>query len=152
MTSKELLHEWEQCRAGLRKLAEAIPPGKESLAPVPGAMSLGDHVLHIASSDKTAADALTTTPGKWDWDTGLDTKRYPKLQDILTVLDEQSARIRAYLSSLTDAALASKIKTPWGETTVELFFFSWITHEAHHRGSLVTSLRVAGVTPPNIWG
>ncbi len=115
-------------------------------------MSLGAQVLHVASADKTAVDALTVTPGKWEWRTGVDAEHYPAVQDILAVLDEQSAKTRAYLASLGDAGVTAKIKAPWAEMTTEQFFVDWMIHEAHHRGNLVTSLRVAGVTPPNIWG
>jgi uncharacterized damage-inducible protein DinB len=149
----ELVRIWEERRANLRKLAEGIPEGREGYAIAPGLMSLGGHVLHILSAEKTAVDALTVTPGKWVWETGIDPVHYPSRQDIFAALERQSAETRKYLQSLSDARLAEQIKLPWGgEMTVEVFWVHWMTHDAHHCGSLVATMRAGGIEPPNIWG
>lgn len=151
MDSKILLHRWEQSRAAFRKLAEAIPAGKEGFRPTPETMSLVELVLHVASAEKTAVDALTVTPGQWHWDTGLDAKHYPTIDKALAALDHQTEETRRYLAGLTDDDLASKVKAPWAETTVEDLFYEWIIHEVHHRGNLITTLRLAGIKPPSVY-
>lgn len=151
MNTKVLLERWEASRGALRKVAEGIPPGKESFRPAPETMTLGELVLHVASAEKTLVDALTVTPGKWEWKTGIDLEHYPKVKDILGVVDRQTEVTRKYLEGLKDADLAARVKTPWSEPTLDDLWHEWIFHEVHHRGNLVTGLRVAGVAPPNIW-
>lgn len=149
----ELRKEWEGRRATLRKLVEGIPEGREDYCPAPGVMSLAGHALHILSAEKTAIDAMTVTPGKWEWATGIDAAHYPKREDVLGVLDRQSEVTRAYFDSLTDDMLTSPIKLPWGaEPTVEVFWLQWLTHDAHHCGNIITTMRAGGIEPPNVWG
>ncbi|HEY3313696.1 MAG TPA: DinB family protein [Bacillota bacterium] len=151
MDSKILLHRWEQSRAAFRKLAEGIPPGKEGFRPTPETMSLVELVLHVASAEKTAVDALTVMPGQWKWETGLDAKHYPTIDQALDALDRQSGETRKYLAALSDDDVASRVRTPWAETTIEDLFYDWIIHEVHHRGNLITTLRLAGVKPASVY-
>ncbi len=151
--AKDLLRRWEETRKATRALAAGIPAGKESHRPAPEVMPLGAMVLHVASAEKTGRDAQTVTPGTWEWKTGIDLEHYPKIADILAVLDRETETTRKFLAGLSDKDLAAKLKLPWGsESTVEDFWLDWILHEVHHRGGLIVGLRVAGVTPPNIWG
>ena len=153
MKPDELRGLWEDRRTVLRKLAEGLPDGREGYAPVPEAMSLAGHILHVVSAEKTAVDALTVTPGKWEWHTGIDPTHFPQREDILSAMDRQSAVTRAYLDGLTPEKLAAKVKLPWGsEPTVEVFWVQWLTHDAHHCGSVVAGMRAGGMVPPNIWG
>lgn len=151
MDSKTLLHRWEQSRAAFRKLAEGIPPGKEGFRPTPETMSLVELVLHVASAEKTAVDALTVTPGQWNWETDLDPKNYPTIDKALAALDRQTEATRRYLAGLADDDLATAVKAPWAEVTVEGLFYDWIIHEVHHRGNLITVLRSAGIKPPSVY-
>lgn len=153
MAGKTLLERWESCRADTRKVAAAIPEGREDFSPAPGAMSLGAHILHVISAERTALNALTATPGKWEWDTGIDLKHYPKIKDILGILDEESVGFRKYLAGLKPADLDKVAGMPWApKETVGDLWLDWIIHETHHRANVITSMRVAGITPPNIWG
>ena len=144
---------WEERRAILRKLAESIPEGKESFAVAPGVMSLAGHILHVLSAEKTALDALTVTPGKWDFKTEINPENYPRREDVLRVLDEQTVRAREYFDALTEEKMAEMVKLPWNkEYTIEVLWLEWMVHDAHHCGSFLTTMRAAGLKPPNIWG
>jgi uncharacterized damage-inducible protein DinB len=152
MKDQDLRRRWERSREALRAIAAGIPPGQEDFRPAPGTMSLGEHALHAASAERTARQALTTTPGQWEWQIGIDLKHYPEIDSILAVLDAETELTRAYMGNLGPPDLARLVKTPWGaEITIEDLWYEWILHEVHHRGNLVTSLRVLGVTPPSIW-
>ncbi|MCL6580023.1 MAG: DinB family protein [Firmicutes bacterium] len=153
MDVRKLTVVWEQERAMTRKLAAAIPAGKEKFQAAPGAMAAGLLVLHCLSAEKTAVEALGGTDGRWEWDQGLDLEHYPTVESILEVLDERTEATRRYFAGLSDADLGREVRLPWGEVwTLEEFWVKWMTHEAYHRGNLLTTLRVMGVEPPNIWG
>jgi len=153
VNARELLGIWEGRQAALRKLAEGIPEGQEGCRAAPGTMSLAEQVLHVISSEKTLRDVLTVTPGKWEWQTGIDAEHYPKRGDLLEVMDRESAETRNYLGSLTDGDLKTTVKPPWGgENTLEVMWVEWFTHDAHHCGSIVSTMRAGGIEPPNIWG
>jgi uncharacterized damage-inducible protein DinB len=55
----------------------------------------------------------------------------------------------AYYESLENEQFDRLIQTPWGaqEHMVQLIY-SFLTHETHHRGQLVTYLRLKGMQPP----
>ncbi|MDQ7793761.1 MAG: DinB family protein [bacterium] len=152
MKPAELRRLWEDRRAGLRKLAEAVPEGCEDQRAGPGTFSITAHILHLLSAEKTALDALTVTPGKWEWRTGIDSEHYPRRGDVLAILDEQTARARNYFGALTEEQMAATVKLPWGvEPTIEVLWVMWLTHDAHHCGSIVASMRAGGIEPPEIW-
>jgi len=148
---KDLVRRWEKSRKATRTIAAAIPAGKEDFRPAPETVTLGQQVLHVASGEKMVRDALTVTRGKWEWNTGIDLEHYSKTTDILAVLDRETEATRGYLTGLADTDLATLIKWPWGESTLGDLWYDGIFHEIHHRGCLVTGLRVAGVTAPKIW-
>ncbi len=153
MKVSELRSLWEGRRASLRKLAEGVPEGREDCRAAPGVMSLADHILHVLSAEKTAIDALTTTTGVWEWQTGIDSAAYPERKDILSILDAQTARGREYFAKLTDEELAARVKLPWGdEPSLEGFWVQWFMHDSHHVGSIVATMRAGGIEPPNLWG
>lgn len=153
MEIKTLVERWDDVSSGMRTLAAAIPAGKEGFRPAPGAMALAEQVLQCASAERTVIDALTVTPGEWVWNKGYNLENYPTIDAVLAVYDRQREATRRFLESLDAAKLAQVVKTPWGaEWTLERLWWEWIVHQAHHRGSLVVGLRVAGVEPPNIWG
>jgi len=153
MKVAELRQMWESRRASLRKLVQGFPEGREDCAAAPGVMSIGDHVLHVLSAEKTALDALTVTPGVWTWGTGIDSAHYPKRDDIVRALDEQTAKGRDYFAKLSEEQLADTVKLPWGEEySLEGFWVRWMAHDAHHIGSIVSAMRAGGIEPPNIWG
>ncbi len=153
MDAKTLLEMWDGNRKAFRQVVAGIPKGKENFEPGPGSMSLAALALHVVSADKTAVDALSGKTAKWEWDTGVNPSKYATVDGILGVLDAQTEETRKFIAGLGDAGIAKTAALPWGGSwTMERFWLEWILHETHHRGNLITGLRAAGVTPPNIWG
>jgi uncharacterized damage-inducible protein DinB len=157
MDAKKLLARWENGRKSLRTLAECIPTDScdcrdERFGVTPEAMSLGATVLHCASAEKSLRDSFTVTPGKLEWNTGINLEHFPLKKNILAVLDRETEITRKYLAGLTDTDLDKVVKLPWGEKNLGEVWLDWVGHEIHHRGTLIPTLRAAGVTPPSIWG
>lgn len=147
-----LMERWDTARQATLKVARAVPPGRESFRPDPAAMSLGEIVLHILSTERTVYDALSRPSGRWEWQKGFTPDRYPHIDGILEELAKQTALTRVYLLGLGDAELETHLDLPWGvRMTLDHLWYDFIVHEIYHRGNLVTTLRAAGVTPPNTW-
>jgi uncharacterized damage-inducible protein DinB len=129
-----------------RSVITGMQDGDMAFQPTPAQMSFGAQALHIASSYATLLDALQ---GKeWQWELGIDMEHYPTQEAILAKLDEGSRQVEAYLANLDPEALLQVIQTPWGaQETLLGLFLSWIAHEAHHRGQMVTYLRLKGYQP-----
>jgi len=152
MKPSELRQLWQDRRDTMRKLAGGLAEGNEQCRAAPGTMSVAEHILHALSAEKTAIDAITVTPGKWEWHTGIDAEHYPGLTGLRAAIDKQSAAAAEYFAGLSEDALAARVKLPWGpEPSVEVFWVQWFEHDAHHSGSAVSSLRACGIQPPNIW-
>ncbi|MDP2873534.1 MAG: DinB family protein [Bacillota bacterium] len=152
MDVKRMIRRWESSRAAMRKLAHAVPQGKEGFRPAEGSMSVGEMILHVLSGEKTAVDAFTVTPGVWEWQTGLDIEHYPTIGSIIEAMDRQTGATRAHFLTLSDADLAQTVKLPWGaEWTLDDLWYEWTVHEIHHRGSIITALRMIGTAPPNLY-
>lgn len=136
----------------MRKLAEAIPEGREGFRPAEGTMSVGEVILHVISGEKTAVDAFTVTPGVWQWETGLDIGHYPSTGAIIEAMDRQTEATRRYFCTLTGVDLEKAVKTPWGsELILGDLWYEWTVHEIHHRGSVITALRMMGIAPPDLY-
>jgi hypothetical protein len=103
---------WEQSREMTRKLAGAIPPGKEVFRAASGAMPAGLQVLHCISAERTAVAALTGPDGRWEWDQGLGLEHYPTVESILKALEEQTEATRRYFAGLSDEDLRREVRVP----------------------------------------
>ncbi len=139
-----------ECLRGERRLTRetvaAMSDGEIGFRPTEEQMTFGMQALHILSSYATLMEALR---GKgWNWDQGMNTERYPTLKAILELYDQESERLLTFVEGLAPQAVFEEIQTGWGakETLLQLLI-SWLAHEAHHRGQMVTYLRLAGKQP-----
>ncbi|HWI60536.1 MAG TPA: DinB family protein [Symbiobacteriaceae bacterium] len=148
MNIKEI---WLANLKGERKMTrEAVAnmtDGDLQFKPTEGQMTFGEQALHLISAQKTLVDAFQ---GKdWVWDQGYTLANFPTLDAVLKVFDEVTAFEVAFYEELQPEQYDRMIQTPWGtpEPMVKLMY-SFLTHEAHHRGQMVTYLRLKGMQPP----
>lgn len=130
-----------------RETVSAMADGDMAYRPTPEQMELGTQALHILSSYATLMEALS---GKgWNWDQGMTLSTYPTREAILELYDAETARLMSVVEGLASESLFEIIQTGWGakEALLQLLI-SWIAHESHHRGQMVTYLRLKGIKPP----
>lgn len=152
MKPSDLQRLWQERRDSLRKIADGLNEAELGARASPGTMSVAEHILHVLSAEKTAIEAFTTTPGIWEWRTGIDAQSYPGKAGVVAAIEQQSAKAKQYFAGLTEDKLAERVRLPWGsEPTLEGFWVQWFLHEAHHCGSAVSALRACGTQPPEIW-
>ena len=120
---------WEMESALTARLLEAIPDGKYDFRPDPGGRSLGEMAWHLAEVEGYLSDGVR--------------KGAVTLQDAV-----------ARPAKLTDADLDRD--NPFaGDRRLTIRDCLWgalLMHLIHHRGQLSLMVRLAGGTPPAIYG
>lgn len=137
--------------AGERRLTRetivAMTDGDMLFKPTPEVMSFGGQALHIVLSQAVLLEAFQ---GKgWHWEMPITLEQFPTKEAILAKFDEVNQAAVEYYESLEPDQFGRLVETGWGppEPLFELFF-SFLTHETHHRGQMVTYLRLKGMQPP----
>ncbi|HYG57968.1 MAG TPA: DinB family protein [Symbiobacteriaceae bacterium] len=148
MNMKEI---WLQSLSSERRLTRetiaAMKDGDVQFKPTEEQMPFGLQALHIVSCQKTLVEAFRTN--EWHWEQGYDLVKFPTLEAILTAFDQGQAAETGYYESLEPEEFGRIIKTPWGSSEpVIQMLYSFLAHEAHHRGQMVTYLRLKGMVPP----
>ncbi|HEY3364361.1 MAG TPA: DinB family protein [Symbiobacteriaceae bacterium] len=141
-----LLESLEKERRLTRETIAAMTDGDVEFKPTPGQMSFGSQALHIAGSWAVFLEGIQGQG--WNWEKISSLADYPTLPAILAKLDDVTAAEAAYYKDLEPEAFMRDVHTGWGppEPLAKLII-SFLAHEAHHRGQLVTYLRLKGMTP-----
>lgn len=130
-----------------RETIAAMVDGDVQFRPTAEQMCFGAQALHLASAQKTLLDALQEK--EWNWEQGMNLDAFPTLEAILQKFDEITALEVTFYDGLEPEQYDRTIQTPWGapEPMVQLLY-SFLAHETHHRGQMVTYLRLKGMQPP----
>lgn len=147
MNMKEIwLHSLRHERRITRETIAAMTDGDMQFKPTEGQMPFGQQALHIVSCQKTLVDAFKT--GEWNWEQGFDLAKFPTREAILETFDKGTEAEMAYFESLEPEEFGRIIKTPWGSSEpMAQLCISFLAHEGHHRGQMVTYLRLKGMQP-----
>lgn len=145
--STSLLNEFQATRRLTREIFVTMTDGDVGYRPTPDQMAFGQQLLHIISCWETLERAAQGQ--EWQWDLGYTLEAYPTQGQILNLLDELTAQSQKFWSNLEPEEWLRAQPVAWGAPTELLeLFVSFLVHEGHHRGQMVSYLRQKGLTPP----
>ena len=144
MTPKELRTRWRGAFRYLRRVIEAMPEEQLSLKPADGVKTFASQGAHIVTWLRTHSRFVTGET--------LEKASAKTRDEQLAALDDLAARLDAYLATVTPEDLAEEVKVFYGKRSRASVLATMENHLAHHRGQMVTYLRVAGVEPPGYVG
>jgi uncharacterized damage-inducible protein DinB len=129
-----------------RETITAMTDGDMQFKATPEQMSFGAQALHIISCQETLMDAINGNG--WQWDRGTTMQYYPTQEAILNRFDYVYAHEQALYVNMEIEQFFRMIPTAWGapEPVIQLAM-GFLTHEAHHRGQMVTYLRLKAMKP-----
>lgn len=135
------------------RLLRALPPAQYDFRPDPQGRSIAELAWHIAEMEAFTAHSVAT--GRIDFGVELPGLERPAT---LPELAEGYARVHdaalARVSALGCAELERPLASPMGgDVGVSELLWVWLLHHViHHRGQLSLMCRLAGGTPPGIYG
>lgn len=143
---KSFIEHWKDTREYTLNVLDAMPAGKFTLKANPAQRTFGEQLIHIAGANTA-------------YFRGFDLAEPPALKPPDPA---DKTAVRAYLVAhfdFSDAVLAQMtqahvVKTgiQWSprqkpHSTVDIFLRAYM-HTAHHRGQIISYLRVAEIVPP----
>jgi uncharacterized damage-inducible protein DinB len=154
MNKQNHLVMWDQMRLRhgiLLRLLDQIPADKFTIHPIPGMRTPIELVVHMYTSMEAFADSvLTGLVGKFDEKlTAASIKTKDQLiawvKKTWTIADKKA-------HDVTEAQLAAKVKTQWGQSFTGFAMFGILYDEyLHHRGQLFAFVRMFGIEPLSLW-
>lgn len=156
MTSHELqsfIATWKYEAQNTIKVLRALPANQYDFRPDPKGRSLGELAWHLAETDAYMSKAVVA--GAFDFQNKIPGLERPKtIAELAPAYERVHNSWVAQVQGLKPEALDRKIPSPMGtDVTVSETLWGWLLHHAiHHRGQLVLMLRLAGGTPPGIYG
>ena len=154
MNKEQLGAMWEHFRTvnGITMRAiQAIPKDNVESHPVRDMRTPKELVAHMYETMSSVAEGVAkgtiTTNEKAASGAGIKTH-----DDLVRYASESWKAADKAVRSLTDAQIASMVKTPWGMDFPGHVCVNIIYDEhMHHRGQLYTYLRQMGIEPPFMW-
>jgi uncharacterized damage-inducible protein DinB len=143
---KSFVEHWKDTREYTLAVLDAMPPDKFTSKANPAQRTFGEQLLHLASANSAYFRGFALAPP-------------PELKPPDAA---DKAAVRAYVVAgfdFTDAVLAKMTEKDILRTdiqfsprlpkhsTVDIFLRAYM-HTAHHRGQIITYLRVNEITPP----
>lgn len=144
---------WKHEAENTLKLLRALPADQYDFRPDPRGRSLGEMAWHLAEVDAYMAAAAAS--GAFDFETkpaGLERPR--TVAELAPGYARVHAASLALVEGMQPADLERTLPSPMGaDVTVSETLWGWLLHHAiHHRGQLSLMCRLAGGTPPGIYG
>ncbi len=141
---EEFLAKWENSKAYVVEIVEAMPEDKLDFKPVEDVMSFREMVAHIAGSSVMMSNNFLE-----ERETNIDLEKpdmsKSELKDAVAASFDFAAE---GFKSLSEEQLAETIEV-FGSTISRRQALALIdTHMIHHRGNLVVYLRLNGIKPP----
>ena len=140
----DLLKDWQEQKATMTKIADAMPENKFGYKSTPPQRSYGEQIMHAALtnvemlkaiSGKTAPPSFTAESAK--------TKT-----EILKALADSYDYGIALLNEQTDATINQTVLDFLGPSTRGRIFWSLLAHSMDVYGQMAVYLRLNGIVPP----
>jgi uncharacterized damage-inducible protein DinB len=157
---KELAASFRTVRNNTVKLAEEIPEDQYGFRAAPDCRSVGESLVHIAVAPRLQqqihfVEHRSSLVG-FDFFAVLGAliaeEKTPRTKaEIIDLLRTEGEKYAAQLEGVTDAMLAEIVQYPEGMQPPTKSRFEMLMapkeHEMHHRGQLMVSQRLLGITP-----
>jgi len=156
MESRELdtfLEAWEAQARGVVRVLESLPPTQYDFHAAPGVRSIGEMAWHLAELDayisfgieRGALSFAERPPG---------IERPKEVAALAKGYERVHAEARVRLLQLQGSDLGRSIPSFDGKPAAirELLWSALLHHSIHHLAQLVLMCRMAGGTPPGIYG
>jgi uncharacterized damage-inducible protein DinB len=150
---QEFLSQWERETEGTLALLRALPADQYDFRPDPGGRSIGELAWHLAEADAYVTSGIER--GAFVFDVKPPHLERPRtvaaLAPAFRVVHEDAV---ARVARLQPADLDREIPYPDGEpwSVRKLLWQRLLLHSIHHRGQLTLLCRLAGGTPPGLFG
>jgi uncharacterized damage-inducible protein DinB len=158
--AKDLAAAFRTVRNNTIQIAEEIPEGKYSFEPAPGARTVAQTLVHIATSYRFnyqvhGIEKRTTMEGfdfpKFIAGVMADEQKPRNKAEIVQLLKESGDTVEKWLGSLSEDFLAQSVSMPPHVQPASKTRFEMLSgikeHEMHHRGQLMLVQRMLGITP-----
>jgi len=130
---------------GLR-CVEALPADQLEAHPVKDMRTPKQLVVHMYLFLRAAPESILS--GTLEYDEAKELADIRTKPDLVRFAERSWLAADAAVGRLTDAHLASMVKTPWGEMKATVMLGSVEEEYLHHRGQLYVFLRLFGIEPP----
>ncbi len=153
MTPNELatyVAAWKHEAQGTLKVLRALPEDQYEFRPDPQGWTLGGLAWHLAELDEMVSWSVAN--GAFDF--SKKPARPKTVAELAPAYERVHAAAVARLEPLGPAQLERAFPSPAGGTvSVREVLWNWhLHHVIHHRGQLVLMCRLAGGTPPGLFG
>jgi len=155
--SELLLPEFDEEMKKTRTMLERVPEDKKDFAPHPRSMPLNRLAPHVAELAGFGLTVLTTP--ELDFSQGsYKPLPFESVAQLVSVLDEGAAKVRAALASTPDAAWTQPWKLSFGGKPIFsgsrflAYRQMFLNHLVHHRAQLGVYLRLTGRPVPSTYG
>jgi len=156
MTTREqasFIATWNDEAQRTLRVLQALPAGQADFRPDPQGRSIGELAWHLAEMEAFTAAAVAS--GRIEFGVKLPGLERPRtVAELASGYERVHAESLARVQALGPAELERRLASPMGgEVSVSEVLWVWLLHHViHHRGQLTLMCRLAGGTPPGIYG
>ncbi len=145
----EYLERLENSRKYLLLVAESMPEDKYSFKATPESLSFEENLMHIAWAMDWHSQSLMGGREARDWNTDTELKVADKSkQEMMAKVDETFDKTIEFISQFDTDKLEERLDYFGLDRTKRQILLLLADHITHHRGQMLVSLRLNGLTPP----
>jgi uncharacterized damage-inducible protein DinB len=146
-------------RARTLDVLKKVPEDKLNWRPAPELLSLGQLIHHIGQADMAWTKVLS---GDWELEPFLDLRRSMDLLEVIGEVESLTEELEGleithqellkWIAAQSDEELEKVYEGAGRKVTGRDIVLGLCEHESHHRGQIVTYLRLLNVADPQPWG